>query len=339
MKKNIFLVICVIAFLFSCSDMVVEEEPGDNRGKKGRNGKDDDGRGDSAKNECKGKGYTIYTYGDCPEGQKGDSSRSSSDSSVLSSAAPVDILFILDLSNSMWYYLNIGFKKRFKNFIPTINQLNWRMFFTNAGYTGGGFWSFFSSSRNGASMPLEGRWDILRDRHYLDRTVKHYQDVFRYTMTRDPDRSLHDEHNQNNECMYPPYCNGTEQPLRALLHSFSANKHLTRKEAAFVAVIISNTDENPESGKSPVTAKEIREEFEKVYGSDKRLIVMNLVVLPGDEDCKKYNDKMQWIIQETNYAKQITEIPTSRSMEGGNYSICLKDYSVVAKGIVHLAKQ
>jgi len=339
MKKNIFLVICVIAFLFSCSDMTAEDDPGNGRGKGGRDSKgDDDEREDPAKNKCKGKGYTIYTYGDCPEGKKIVSSMSSTHSSVSSSATPVDILFILDTSLSMWYYLNGGFQKRFKKFIPTISKLKWRMFFTNAGYTSGGFWSFFSSSRNGAAMPLESEWRVL-DRYYLDKSVKHYGDVFRYTMTRDPDRNTYDERNQNNECSYPPYCSGTEQPLRALLHSFSANKHLTRKEAAFVAVIISNTDENPERGESPVTAKKIRNEFEKVYGSDKRLIVMNLVVLPGDEECKRYNNRIQQILEETNYAKQIAKIPASKSIEGGNYSICLQDYSLVAEGLVHLAKQ
>ena len=337
MKKNIFLVICVITVLFSCSDMTAEDDPGDGRGRGSRDSKgDDDGKEDSAKNECKGKGYTIYTYGDCPEGKV--SSDSSSQPPVLSSTTPVDILFVLDTSLSMWYYLNGGFQKRFKKFIPTINKLKWRMSFTNAGYISDGFWSFFSASRNGAAMPLESEWRVL-DRYYLDKSVKDYGDVFRYTITTDPDRSIYDERNQNNECSYPPYCSGTEQPLRALLHSFSANKHLTRKEAAFVAVIISNTDENPEKGKSPVTAQKIRSEFEKVYGSDKRLIVMNLVVLPGDEKCKLDNDKKQQLFEETNYAKQIAEIPASKAIEGGNYSICLKDYSVVAEGIVHLAKQ
>ena len=320
--------------------MTAEDDPGKGRGKGGRDGKGDDGREDSAKNECKGKGYTIYTYGDCPEGKKSGSSESSTHSSVPLATTPVDILFVLDTSLSMWYYLNGGFQKRFKKFIPVINKLKWRMFFTNAGYTRGGFWSFswLSASRNGAAMPIESEYDVL-DQYYLDRNVKYYGDVFRYTMTRDPDRSIYDERGQNNECLYPPYCSGTEQPLRALLHSFSANKHLTRKEAAFVAVIISNTDENPEEGKSPVTAKKIRNEFEKVYGSDKRLIVMNLVVLPGDEECKRYNNKIQHIFEETNYAKQIAEIPASKSIEGGNYSLCLQDYSVVAEGIVHLAKQ
>ena len=293
---------------------------------------------DSAKNECKGNGYTIYTYGDCPKGKKIVSSRSSSQSPELSSATPVDILFVLDTSLSMWYYLNGGFKNRFKKFIPIINKLKWRMLFTNAGYTSGGFWSFFSSSRNGAAMPLESKWRVL-DQFYLDRSVKYYGDVFRYTITRDPDKSIYDEHNQNNECSYPPYCSGTEQPLRALLHSFGANKHLTRKEAAFVAVIITNTDENPEKGESPVTAQKIRSEFEKVYGSDKRLIVMNLVVLPGDEKCKLDNERKQQLFEEANYAKQIATLPTSKAIEGGNYSICLEDYSVVAEGIVHLAKQ
>ena len=46
MKKNIFLVICAITFLFSCSDMTAEDEEGNGRGKGDRNGRgDDDGRG------------------------------------------------------------------------------------------------------------------------------------------------------------------------------------------------------------------------------------------------------------------------------------------------------
>ena len=295
--------------MFSCSDLSVEDEPdSDRRGTRrgGRSGDgDQSGVSNRVENICKGNSYTVYSSGECPEDEKEESG-----SSVISpqSRRPVDILFVIDTSNSMYFYLNHAFEKRFKNFIPVINRhLDWRMLFTNAKYSDSGFNAFFTGAMNGEAMKLESSWKVFK-RTYLDNTVPYYGDVFRYTITRDPERTGN-QGQAESECLYPPYCqSGSETPLRALKSSFSANKHLTRKEADFVAVIISNTDEDPNEGFPSLETKAIINEFEKVYGSNKRLMILNLIVLPGDKKCLQENNDKQFIFEESEMGEQIADL-------------------------------
>ena len=338
MKNSILLIPCIVFFMFSCTDISTDNDEGGGRDGRPdrRSGDGGDGSGTDrrspVKNVCEGKSYTVYSYDDCPTGS---GSQGKTDGMLVQSKNPVDILFVLDTSNSMYFYLNYAFERRFKDFIPIINGLDWRIFFTNAGYSGDGFFSFLSQGMDGEAMKLENEYDIL-DKNYLDRTVLDYRNVFKYTMTRKPHR-MDERGGNNNECSYPPYCQGAEQPLRALHASFKANKHLTRKEADFVAVIISNTDENPESDVADITEKEIINEFNKVYGSGKKLMVLSLIILPDDIKCKNENIDRQFWFPESYKAKQIASLAPKTG--GGNFSICLKDYSIVAKSIVNLAKQ
>ena len=351
MKKIIFLLFCFFCF-FSCTDLDVEDD-GDPRGKNRRRDREDSKK-EKEKGEygatdvCEGADYTLY-LDECPEEGDGigpgigaDGFRPggrSSDSDGFAGALPeskkpMDILFVLDTSHSMSSYYNSKFRKRFRTFITSLNRIDWRMFFTNAGYSSSGW--FLSSAMNGKAMKLEnssGKMDI----QVLDRFLPGYSNIFHWTLTREPDRSSEHEHSHSNRCQYPPYCNGGEEPLHALEAGFSANKHLTREEADFVAIIITNTDANPTEGESTVTADTIFKEFKKVYGSDKRLYVLSIIVMPGDAECVKENDDLQFLFKETNEGKQIAEV--AKKIGGGNFSICLKDYSIVADTIVRLSTQ
>ena len=325
MKNILFLSVCIFFFMFSCSDSSPEDREDPNRRGTRRGGRSGDGDqsrvNNQVKNVCKGGSYTIHSYGECPDfsPKPGPPKK------------PVDILFVIDTSNSMYFYLNSAFKKRFKNFISTIDKnLAWRMFFTNAKYSDSGFNAFFTGAMNGEAMKLESSWKVFK-RTYLDNTVPYYGDVFRYTITRDPERR--DDHGQTeNTCSYPPYCqSGAVTPLRALQSSFSANKHLTRKGVDFVAVIVTDMDEESMEDLAPVTAETIIDEFEKIYGSSKRLMVFNLIVLPGDKQCAEKN--------EDSMGRQICNVIGPEKIGGDNFSICLPDYSVVAEAIVNLTTQ
>ena len=326
MKKHFILIPFFI--FFSCSDITTDRKEGEkdddsrssNReGKSRRDGGAADER-NSVKKVCKGESYTLYSYNECPKPV------------IKVAKRPVDILFVVDTSTSMYFYLNNAFKKRFKNFISIINNLDWRILFTDAAYSGG---SFFSLGMDGEAMKLEGE-DYILDRYYLDHTVPNYVNVFNYTITREPHR-ISERGDDGDECSYPPYCQGSEKPLRALHASFSANKRLTRKEADFAVVIISNTDENSAKGSSAITHKEIINEFNKVYGSEKELMVFSIIVLPDDDKCKKENDAQQFWFPESKKAEKIAALAPKTG--GGNFSICLDDYSIVAKSIVNLVKQ
>ncbi len=322
MKKVLFLSVYVFFFMFSCSDTSPEDTDDPNRGSTRRDRRfgdssDPSGASGQVKNVCEGESYTIHSYGECPDfsPKPGPPKK------------PVDILFVIDTSNSMYFYLNSAFEKRFSSFVSIINKnLDWRMFFTNAKYSDSSFNAFFSGAMNGEAMKLESEISIL-DRYYLDNTVPYYGEVFRYTITRDPERM--DDHGQSgNHCSYPPYCqSGAETPLRALQSSFSANKHLTRKKADFVAVIITDTDEQPLKGLVPVTGETIANEFKKVYGSQKRLMVFNLIVLPDDRECTREHEQEE-------EGRQICDVVGVKNIGGDNFSICSSDYSAVADAIV-----
>ena len=337
--KILWVLILCLSF-FSCSDIVSEgdEDPDQDGGvsdfdDRGDDDDNDSGRGFSAENLCEGEGYILYSQGECP-----DRSEEEISPEALSSAynRPVDILFVLDTSLSMYPYLHHAFFKRFKNFISVLDNLNWRMLFTDASYSDSDdFFSLFDQARNGQAMRLEGRTRIL-DLKTLDPQVPDYSNVFLYTITREPDRTGHDKGKRLNECQYPPHCQGmSEKPLRALHASFKANKHLTREDADFIAVIASSTDENAEGDSQNITAEEVITEFKDTYGDEKRLLTFNLIVLPGDTDCALENNN--FIFPETTPGNQIAEL--AQKTGGGNFSICLRDYSVVAEQIVRLTGQ
>ena len=309
-------------FMFSCSELITN---GDEDRQSGKRNRGRDNRDGSKVDICKEQLYPIHSD-ECREVNGDEQTGSESTGSGL-----VDILFVLDTSPiSMNFYLDFAFEKRFKSFISIINKLNWRIFFTNAGHSDSGFSSFFNGAMNGEAMKLENRYGVFNE-YYLDRTVKYYGDIFKYTITREPDRS--NEHGNNKkECSYSPYCqDAAVQPLRALHASFKANKDITRDGADFIAIIISNTDEEPEDV-SDITAQEITSEFKEVYGSGKKLSVLSLIVLPDNKKCKEESDT--WFT-EPSEAHQIAA--AVEEMGGKNFSICLKNYSIIAEHIVNLA--
>lgn len=349
MKTVIFLVLCLFLF-FSCSDLDVENGDDDSNGgnRRGRNGGDSDEERDEegygAKNVCEGLDYTLY-LDECPEkdneagadtgdyGLTSDGEPSDSETpSLPEPKKPMDILFVLDTSGSMSDYLSKEFVQRFRTFITIINRLDWRIMFTNAGYSGDGWLSGLSSALNGEAMDLENK-DGRMESQYLDRRFPDYSNIFQYTLTKEPKI----RGGGNNECYYAPYCNGGEQPLRALQMSFFANKQFTRKEADFVAIIITNEDEEPEEDKPDVTAETIFQAFKRSYGSGKKLYILNIIIVPGDESCENENVDMQFWFEEASAGEKIAEV--AKKLGGGNFSICLKDYSIVAKTIVRLSAQ
>ncbi len=360
MKKSIFLSFYTVFFILNCSPSNFEN----NSKRSASSSRDSDeegfrmegydsewnvGVGDHIKNVCRNNQFVIYSPGECPETEGGyndygtDTITNGYDimpdyNDPNRPRRPVDIFFVLNASSSMWYYLtylttmnnNKRFQTRFKSFVPIMNQYNmdWRMFFANSGHSNG----HLKQQKNGKAMELEGKHDILGSK-VLDRTTPDYTNIFMYTVTRGPDRSP--EHGTPHPCSDPPYC-GNVRPLRALKASFAANKHLTRDEADFVAVIVSNRDEEKE-----VTADDIIDEFKKVYGSGKRLSVLSLIVLPGDEECYQTNKKRTFFLyshwQKPSHGNQIAGL--ARRAGGGNFSICLNDYSIMAKTIVALSSQ
>ncbi len=348
MKKNIFFFFCLSFFILNCSDITIEDDGDSRNDRRVRDDLSDDNKKsdddlEENLNVCKGDSYTIYTPNDkCVEIQQTDTQypdgsmeNTDFDHDISAPTRPVDIFLVLNNSNSMWYYLsyatgsNIGFQGRFKSFIPTMNRykLDWRIFFTHTDYSKTSWWG-----NNGKAIELEDRYNVLNS-NVLDSTVNDYLNIFMYTLTRGPDRVGEPDRGDNYECSsYPPYCSDDVEPLKALKSSFSANKYLTRKEADFVAVIISNKDEKAPS----IDAKEITNEFKLVYGSDKKLFVLSLIILPDDVNCYNKNNERTFFLfqpwQKPSYGREISKL--AKTAGGGNFSICLDDYSILAQTII-----
>ena len=330
MIKKLLLVCCTAFLLSNCSGFLAEDDSERRQGRS--NGDGDDIESDlrdpnQVKNVCKGEGYTIYSHSGCPETSSMDDI---SQTKNKQKKRAVDILFVIDTTLSMYFYLDRGFKKRFKNFIPIINgDLDWRIMFTNSAYSDGWF-SFLSTAMNGEAMKLEDKHGITNLR-YLDHTVPDYSQVFIYTISKEPERETREDHlHHRGECQYPPYCHTlSSEPLQVLKSSFMTNKHFTRKEADFVVVILSNNDDDLSSA---TTSEDVINEFKKVYGSEKKLLALNLIILPGDRECEKKNDDRLWL-SSVGMGTNIADLATKTG--GGNFSLCLDDFSIVAEALVN----
>ena len=363
--QKIWLILIFVVFLpFSCSDVSTEEDPDSGRGGFGDDSEEDEesgrrGRSGSSlgdKNACEGDDYTLY-LNDCPE-EGGDPT--GTNTSTLSGEGrlegeiigkPIDILFVLDTSASMSYWYHAShFKKKLKHFIPRLRRVSWRIFFTTASLRKSV--GTYSQGITGQAMPIESKSGLLsqrtldsssvqRDRSFLngDRGSLNPEKLFFYTMTKEPNRehegSGRDSTDNFYANKYPPYMGGGEYPLRALQSSFAVNKSLMREEADLVAIIVSNTDENPQKKSPDPTAKSIMQEFQKVYGESKSLFLLNLIILPGDKKCLAEQNSRQFLFKESHEGQKIAKV--AEEIGGGNFSICMGDYSPLADTIGRLS--
>ena len=237
----------------------------------------------------------------------------------------IDILFVLNTLILGWYPLHFDVESRFQSFIPNMDDpsVDWRMFFINSHYSG-------SSEQNGRAMNLGLTGQGLSDSKILDRSVPDYPNVFMDVMIRGlkrPESGHCSTSYSSLSCFYG-------HPLKALMASFAANKHLTRKEASFLAIIVSNRDEEGEERR----AGDIIREFQEVYGSDKKLFVWGLIIRPGDKECQYSLDHKYGNNRISNLSKHFSEAGRQiadlvKQTGGGLYNICLKDYSTVASDI------
>ena len=323
------LTLFIVFSLFNCGGQP-DESSRDPRGPgQGRDPEGEGARGRGHLTECKGTGYTIYTYGDCQDFEDIDSGQPSAVDTI--PTHPVDILFVIDSSHAMALFLRRkNMSSKFMSFLSDIQALDWRMIFTNTKYFNprGPIGLVRRDGLNGGALHLQNGEEIM-DRKYLDSTVVDYEDVFFDTLSKE----------KGDSCKLPPGCSGSnEQPLKALRSSFLLNQDWTRREADFVAVIISSTDENKMEG---TTAEELVDsvvmEFESAYGKDKRLVVFSIIVNPEDTSCKDLQRSQQGRLKEARFGVTIAEM--AKKTGGGNFSICSKDFSAVSKAIVRVTSE
>ncbi len=326
----ICLLLASMGLLLTCSKMGWDDNPTTKRTRsnKTRRGKKKEETVDKELfKECKEDNFVIYSPEECERLQK--AGVLTSPSSAMAQSGLVDIMFILDTDDPMDFYFDEGiFQKRFKDFISIIDQnfKNWQWFYTHADDD--------DEDTIGVALSLESETKIL-DSHVLTPKTPDYEEVFMYSITETPARGP-----GTTRCQYPPYCQDDPSPLAALKVAFSKNKHLTRAEADLVAVIITNSDEAPEEENKGTRATEVLKEFRDVYGSTKKLYVFNIIILPDDRECWKENDNnLGFFAQLWNNVYEGKKVASLvQKTGGGNFSICLDDYSKVARSIVQLVK-
>jgi len=252
----------------------------------------------------------------------------------------VDILFVLNTLDSYWFPVNFDTRKRFESFIPIIDvpPIDWRMLFINSHHSEG-------DEKNGKAMNLDIQ--NLPNAEFLDRSVPNHSDVFVNMIT----KGLWGKNKDGTsyKCSptgHPVFNCNYGHPLKALKTSFAANKHLTREEAAFLAIIISNREE---AGRE-IYPDEIIEEFKKVYGPGKKFSVWALIIRPGDKRClnspEHIYDNTEHNVPKKHlgdYGYQIAElVDLTGGGEGDKHNICRdtgegllpSDYSDLAKRII-----
>ena len=362
--KALFLLffICCGFFISGCSGVSNEDDPPE------RDGFEDDGEEEARDRSqhrrveseipCEGDDYTLY-LDDCQRGEEGDSFPSATLSSrqeyddYEKKYSPTDILFVLNTSNTMYWYIHHGFKKKFSNFISHLSGVDWRMLFTTASYSHCFFCAPGPDRGEAMNLDIYSAWHKPDGKKYMDKDFPYARKTFLHTITADPDRSfLKESVDSHHASKYPPYYGGGEYPLRALKGGFSANKPLLREEANLVAIIVSHEDEKakwshaskgdsriPTKTQQPhVTAESLKEEFQTVHGEAKELYILNIIILPGDQACLLENQKKEsFFTKESSEGKRLAEV--AQKIGGGNFSICLDDYSPVARAIKRISVQ
>ena len=247
---------------------------------------------------------------------------------------PVDFLFVVDTSQSMYTHL-INFKRKLSIFLRYFSSLDWQLAITNADHGETGFFLFNLGAMSGRAMKLE-RDGVELNLRYLNPGIPGYNRVFLDSISKHK-TGEYQEYGQDGlkdveQCDLPPYCQSyQEQPVKSLKAALGKNKDFFRREADLVAIVISNSQErasNPEAATQP---EEVVEQFKKIHGDRKRFKVYGVIIIEGDEDCLKENFNQQFLFPEGAFSEKIAALSV---MTGGEvFSICSPDYEPLAQSI------
>ena len=241
----------------------------------------------------------------------------------------VDIVIVQDASNSMDFFWTKS-RNYFSSFIEILDSsLNWRMMFTKA-VTG-----FFSP--DGRAVQLEKDLEYLPPQAifrlppmFLSPDLEDYESIFLQSMYSHTRYST--DHYMGNKrggepgkCDLRPGCqHWDEQPFSALKKAFGSNDSFFRADADVAAIIISDGDE------TEISAEQVLQFFNSQWGN-KRLVGYSVIMVPhSDETCSAEKAKV-W------GGEGVLGVELSRLAfltGGGNYSLCSKNYSNLARQIV-----
>ena len=249
----------------------------------------------------------------------------------------IDILFVLDVSRSMRENLSkLG--ESMDSLLSRIRNFDWQMAFTTAdhgdhmrveGRVGEERWRDYKGSlpHFGRFMKLENHGNVL-EQQILDKKTPSYNRIFRDTLTLNSTRNCNDG--------LPPYCQGGhEQPLRSLKAALERdeNRGFFRKDADFIAIVITNEDERIEDPKRATTAQEVRDVFYSIH-ENRNKDFYGFGIIVESEDCYSRNNNGS---TKGEYSKRVSEL--AEMTRGRNVSICQSDYGIALRGISSLIRE
>ena len=159
-----------------------------------------------------GCGFFPHTYPGVRFANPSDETQSPDEeipnSITLNGKKSVDILFVVDTSYSMVPYLE-KVNQTFKDFIPKLSPVSWKIAFTNADYDPNAFSYYGRDLFNGKVMRLELNGSIL-PYNTLHVKSENSEGIFLDTLKRYEHGDISDlSPNQYiNPCDLPPYCQG-----------------------------------------------------------------------------------------------------------------------------------
>ncbi len=243
----------------------------------------------------------------------------------------VDILLVLDTSGSMDRELE-KMSLRLRNLSHHIGGLDWRIGIMNTA-VGKGILDGFASQ--GMLMNLEGpNPHHIAPYRVIEKSNPSAERLFRFSISRSA--------SQENNCDYPPYCMGgsLNQPLKAIA-TFLANQKkgvgtpLLRPHAAFVPIIISDSDERERGGPDATQPQQVIDVLRLHYGEAKKMVSHAVIIEPGDHACHKSQSSFYNPGGEVGYL--IAEFV--RKTGGRTGSICDEDFGHILSGISESTRQ
>ena len=251
----------------------------------------------------------------------------------------VNILFVVDTSYSMVKHLEKA-DRTFKGFVPGLSSVNWSIAITNMDYSASDLSYYNRAPLNGQVMRLELNGDILPYR-FLHSHLPHREKIFLDTLKRYKQGDIASLADQGyikgyvNPCDLPPYCQSNErEPIKSLMSAFLVNKDLFgkhfKKHAPLAVVFFTNGDSSLD-GKQITDA--VINGFHRHYGSESKLKVYSISIIPQDQKCFSANQADQYHFASSGYSTNINELV--KHTGGGVVSICSPDYAILARMLTH----
>ncbi len=236
------------------------------------------------------------------------------------SARKLDILFVMDNSDSMFmdYYYNI--QNKFNGFLGSLNGLDYRIAVTTTDvehtelYNYKGSWGLIDFLGSGLQKTA------LR---FLTPSTSNANSLFLSTLKRDEVYDCRKNAPQNQL----PCGSDNEQPLASIVRSVaraSENANFYRSDAELITISLSDEDEMSNGGATATQASAVVNSVRQYLGAQKQYRAFGVVVPENDSSCLSSQRNEEFFGQAAAYGRSATRL--AELTGGGVISICNHEY-------------